>query len=283
MEARHATPVSFDDIVFEGRNKAYGAYQLRLEYPQRMRQACGISVAGMLLFFGLGYGAMQVKPDLVEQVLPRDQGRVVELMDEPVFEEQKIEPVVEEPAAPASTPAASPVATEQLITPRIVPNETEVTAEMPSQSAFENADPGLVSSAGLPADGTAGEPQATGNGTGTGEGTGVGVATEPFISVEQMPEYLQGGEAGMMKFISRNLNYPRLASENGLEGLVVVSFVVSATGEISHITVLKDLGGGTGEEAMRVVAKMPRWKPGIQNHRQVPVRMTLPIRFKLGA
>jgi periplasmic protein TonB len=282
MDARHSTPVSFDDIVFEGRNKAYGAYQLRLEYPQRMRQACGISLSGMLLLFGLGYGAMQLKPQLVEQILPKDHGRVVQLMEDPIFEKTaKVEPVLEkafEPAAAATTPAT---ATEQFIKPRIVPNDVEVKVEMPSQAAFAEADPGLVTAAGVPSEGTAGTPQASGTGTGTGEGTGA--ATEVFISVEQMPEYVEGGEAGMMKFISRNLRYPRGASEEGLQGLVVVSFVVSASGEVSNITVLKDLGGGTGEEAMRVVAKMPRWRPGIQNHRQVPVRMTLPIRFQLGS
>lgn len=277
MDARHATPVSFDDIVFEGRNKAYGAYQLRLEYPQRMRQACGISFSGLLLLFGLGYGAVQLKPQLVEQILPPDKGRVVELLPDPVFEKVVIKPEIKPAAAPQAPTAASTRATEQFVEMRIVPEDVLVTAEVPEQSAFSQADPGLVTAAGLPADGTIGEPQAAGTGTGTATPT----VTEPFRYVEQMPEYTDGGQAGMMKFIARNLKYPGGALSQGLEGMVIVSFVVSASGDISDITVIKDLGGGTGEEAMRVVAKMPRWKPGIQNHRQVPVRMTLPIRFKL--
>lgn len=279
MDFRPSTPVSFDDIVFEGRNKAYGAYQLRLEYPQRMRQACGIAFSGMLLLFGVGYGAMQLKPNLVAQILPRDQGQVVEIMPDPVFEKTEIAPVTATAASPEAATSAPSTATQQFVEMKIVSDEVPVTAEVPEQSAFDEADPGLVTGAGLPADGTAGEPPVAG--TGTGEGTGTIAVTEPFNYVEQMPEYAEGGPEGMMKFIARHLRYPNRALSDGLEGMVIVSFVVTASGEISHITVIKDLGGGTGEEAMRVVGKMPRWKPGIQNHRQVPVRMTLPIRFKL--
>ena len=96
-----------------------------------------------------------------------------------------------------------------------------------------------------------------------------------------MPEYEQGGQAGMNKFISKSLRFPRLAQEQGLEGTVIISFVVSPTGEITSIEVLRDFGGGAGEEAVRVISKMPKWKPGYQNNRPVPVRMTLPIRFTL--
>jgi protein TonB len=274
METKHLAPVSFDDMVFEGRNKAYGAYQLRQEYNSRLSKAAGISYSGILLLFALGYGAIQMKPDLVEQLVPQTKQWEIALEPDPIFEEVK---PVQAAAAPSAPEAAQATAARQFTNPKVVSDQAPAEADIPKQADFAVADPGLVTAAGIPADGTIGAPIAD-------SGTGSEVAAAPetaFVFVEQMPDYADGGQAGMLKFISKHLRYPNRAAADGLEGIVVVSFVVSASGEVTQVTILKDLGGGTGEEAIRVVSKMPPWKPGIQNHRQVPVRMTLPIRFKL--
>jgi protein TonB len=222
-----------------------------------------------LLLLGLGYAAIQMKPDLVEALLPPTIDRVVILQPEPNLE------VVKQTQAPVGPAPAT--ATREFTQPRIVPEQETVESEIPSQVDFTTADPGLVTAAGIPSEGIAGTPEAT---IGTGAGSEA-LAEKPFDFVEQMPDYADGGQAGMLKFISKHLRYPNRAVADGLEGIVIVSFVVSASGEVTQVTVLKDLGGGTGEEAARVITKMPRWKPGVQNHRQVSVRMTLPIRFKL--
>lgn len=275
MEANQSVPASFDDILFEGRHKAYGAYQLRRQYTDRMSKAAGMSFSGILLLFGLGYAALQMKPDLVEDLVPRDLGPEIVLQPQPILEAVKSPKPAAVPASPA--PAR---ATSQFTDPKIVAEQEPVTEEIPSQKDFTVTDPGLVMAAGIASEGIAGLPDAaTGNGSGTGEAA---VTEKPFDFVEQMPEYADGGQAGLLKFISKHLRYPGRAVDEGLEGVVIVSFVVSPTGEVTQITVLKDLGGGTGEEAVRVISKMPRWKPGLQNHRHVPVRLTLPIRFKLG-
>ncbi len=101
-----------------------------------------------------------------------------------------------------------------------------------------------------------------------------------FQIVEEMPSY-PGGEAEMMKFIYGQIKYPPIARENNIEGLVVVSFVVYEDGTIKDMQVRRDIGGGCGEEAMRVVKKMPKWKPGKQRGKAVRVSYNLPIRFKL--
>jgi periplasmic protein TonB len=274
MEANQLVTASFDDIIFEGRHKAYGAYQLRRQYNDRMSKAAAISFSSILFLFGLGYAAVQMKPDLVEDLVPPKLGPEVFLQPEPVFEE------VKPPKAAAAPAAVTPTATRQFIQPRVVPEEEPVAADIPSQADFTAADPGLATVAGTPSEGTAGTPDAA---AGDGAGAGETVALDkPFDFVEQMPEFADGGQAGLLKFIGKHLRYPGRAVNEGLEGVVVVSFVVSPSGEVTQVTVLKDLGGGTGEEAVRVLSKMPRWKPGVQNHRHVPVRMTLPIRFKLG-
>src|SRR5690606_38298134 len=104
------------------------------------------------------------------------------------------------------------------------------------------------------------------------------VEDKVFEFVEQQPEFPAGQDA-MMKYLSQNIQYPAVAIRNGLSGRVILSFVVDQNGEISDIKVLKPLGGGTDEEAIRVVKRMPKWRPGKQNGRAVKVKYTLPVLF----
>ncbi|TXI79710.1 MAG: energy transducer TonB [Flavobacteriales bacterium] len=102
----------------------------------------------------------------------------------------------------------------------------------------------------------------------------------PLLLVEQMPEY-PGGQQAMFAFISKELKYPEEAIDNGIEGTVVISFVVERDGSIGEAKVLRGLGGGCSEEALRVVKSMPLWKPGMQGGKLVRTSYNLPIRFKL--
>ena len=105
-------------------------------------------------------------------------------------------------------------------------------------------------------------------------------ADKIFQVVEQKPEY-PDGEAAMLKFIYANINYPPIARDNGVEGTVYVSFVVERDGLITDVKVVRDIGAGCGEEAVRVVKKMPRWNPGKQRGRPVRVQFNLPVKYKL--
>lgn len=102
----------------------------------------------------------------------------------------------------------------------------------------------------------------------------------PFIYVEQMPEF-PGGPRAMFEFLSRNVRYPRLAQETGIQGTVFVSFIVEPDGSISNIKVLRGIGGGCDEEAIRLYSSMPRWKPGIQSGRAVRVQFSASVTFRL--
>ena len=101
-----------------------------------------------------------------------------------------------------------------------------------------------------------------------------------YTYVEQMPEY-PGGNDAMMEFIRKNLRYPEIAKEAGVEGRVIIRFVVDEFGAISDIKILKDIGGGCGAEACRVIKMMPKWKPGKQNGKAVKTYFTLPVTFRL--
>jgi protein TonB len=103
---------------------------------------------------------------------------------------------------------------------------------------------------------------------------------EIFTVVEQQPAY-PGGEAELMAYFASSINYPAVAQENGIQGTVVVRFVVDEKGGISDIQILRDIGGGCGAEAVRVVKAMPKWTPGRQRGKAVKVYFTLPVRFKL--
>ncbi len=85
----------------------------------------------------------------------------------------------------------------------------------------------------------------------------------------------------LLEFVYSNIKYPVLARENGVQGLVVVNFVVEKDGSITDIQIVRDIGAGCGQEAVRIVKMMPKWNPGKQRGRPVRVRFTLPIRFKL--
>lgn len=103
---------------------------------------------------------------------------------------------------------------------------------------------------------------------------------EVFVVVEDDPEF-PGGMDSLKAFIERNLVYPQWAKDNKIEGKVYVSFTVETDGSISNVKVLRDIGGGCGAEAIRVVMKMPKWKPGKQRGKPVRVQFNLPIEFKL--
>ena len=107
------------------------------------------------------------------------------------------------------------------------------------------------------------------------------VEEEPiFTIVEDMPTF-PGGDAALMKYLGQNIKYPSIAKDAGIQGTVYVTFVVDEKGEVNDVKVLRSIGGGCDEEAIRVVESMPKWKPGKQRGKPVKVQYNLPIRFTL--
>ena len=102
----------------------------------------------------------------------------------------------------------------------------------------------------------------------------------PYISVQKMPEF-RGGTAALMRYLATNIKYPPYAKEAGIQGRVFINFVVERDGSITAVKVLRGIGGGCDEEAVRVVKAMPKWKPGIQRSKPVRVSFNLPVKFTL--
>ena len=103
---------------------------------------------------------------------------------------------------------------------------------------------------------------------------------EIFTIVEQMPSF-PGGDEALFKFLGKNINYPQMAADAGITGMVYVTFVVEKDGSVADARILKGIGGGCDEEALRVVKQMPKWSPGKQRGKSVKVQYNLPVRFTL--
>lgn len=106
------------------------------------------------------------------------------------------------------------------------------------------------------------------------------VSDEVFSAVEQMPSF-PGGDAALMTWLSKNIEYPVRAQENGIEGRVIVEFIVEKDGGVSGVKVAKGVDMDLDQEAVRVTKKMPKWQPGKNGGQAVRTKYTLPVRFKL--
>ncbi|NOX45513.1 MAG: M56 family metallopeptidase [Chlorobi bacterium] len=104
--------------------------------------------------------------------------------------------------------------------------------------------------------------------------------TDIFTVVEEMPTF-PGGDEARMKYLVENIRYPEVAQKNGIQGRVFITFVVEEDGYLSNVKVLRGIGGGCDEEAVRVIENMPKWEPGKQNGKAVRVQFNMPIMFKL--
>ncbi|RIJ37295.1 energy transducer TonB [Pontibacter oryzae] len=277
MEKSSYLSMTFNNIVFKGRNQAYGAYVLRKAYSKNMTRAYLIATA---IFSGALVGP------LVESMFFATPEKYVK----PVFE--VVEPIIitlppppespkPEKALPPATAASEKVATERFVKPKVVSNDAIIKEEvLANQEDLSKVNIGTQTIEGdLPEIPTTvlTEAPPTGIEAGTAETPD---KPDVYLHVEQMPEF-EGGTKALMNYLSRKLRYPSMAQSNGIEGTVVVTFVVNSAGEISDVKVLKGLGFGTDEEAARVIQSMPNWQPGRQNGRAVPVRYTLPIKFSL--
>jgi protein TonB len=251
------------DIVFDGRNQEYGAFENRQKAPKRHILALTIAVA----FFSIAVSA----PVLIKVFLPKKEKkeqRVVTLenlkMDAPK-EEKQIE-------APPPPPVKAAI---KFTPPEIKPDEEVADDEMKTQDQL------IDSKAAISIADVQGSLDANAVDPADLRKDFTEESNQIYTTVEQMPEF-PGGIEEMYKFLGDNLKYPQSAIENGITGRVYVQFVVDKNGRISSIKVIRPLGGGCDEEAIRVVKKMPSWAPGKQNGKSVSVWYTLPINFSLG-
>jgi periplasmic protein TonB len=256
-------------VIFEGRPKEYGAYMLRKLSSKRHR----IAIITML-FFCLSVFTV---PGLVKTIIPDGRNVNVEVTNLANIDLEKNKP--KEFVAPKieQEPPRKILSTIKF-TPPVIKDDVDVHDEEIMKTQEEVTESKLsVSVADVKgntetADLT--ELQQLQNQVVEEE------VTEPYRYVEQNPEY-PGGELARTKFLQNNINYPNMARESDIQGVVYITFVVGKTGEISKVQIIRGIGGGCDEEAIRVIKLMPKWIPGRQNGKPVPVWFNFPLRFTL--
>lgn len=276
MKTLNLLTATLDDIVFEGRNQAYGAYVLRRLYHQHLATAVATAVALCLLLLSIPVLVQRLFPEEVISPAFPAKPDVVTLTD--VILPPKPLPHTEEIVAPTSRREVVVKANPAEVITKIVPDE-KVTQPVPESNLLtEPTIPGAVTGpVAIP--GTSTGAATTAATTSTDSGKAISAPTKPFLTAEVMPDFV-GGPDALRRYMERNLRFPSRAASAAVSGRVYISFTVNADGSISDVAVLKGLGYGTDEEAIRVVSKMPPWTPGRQNSHPVAVRYTMPITFQ---
>ena len=249
---------NLDELVFENRNKAYGAYVLRSDYNNNLIRSFLITFLVPMaiiitsIIYNKLHGDVLVKNPLVEAPIS-DSITIVEYILPPKELIKEIEKVHTKPAGNnknyelRKNQDTKPISFDSLTRT----NDLDLPIG-PINPAFNPIGKGTIPT---------GEPGEIFDGN----------------AIEQMPEF----NGDLYEYLAKEIKYPKNALENGVQGKVTLSFVINKNGEVSDVEVLGKVGFGCDEEAMRVIKEMPKWKAGEQNNRKVAVKLVLPIMFEV--
>jgi periplasmic protein TonB len=257
IETQHVEPL--EDIVFKNRNKEYGSYYLRKKY----RKFVTISLITGIVLVGVVVAYPLINAYINKERLIREKEKEVGVTIENLKQE-------EAPPPPPPPPPPEAMVEKVKFTAPVVVEDTTIEVSMASMDDLNKK--GNVEA---PTEDVEVEVK--------DEGPKVietPVQAEIFTVVEEQPGY-PGGEEARISYLQQNIKYPEEAKELGIQGKVFVTFVVEVDGSITDVRVLRGIGGGCDEEAIRVVKSMPKWVPGKQRGVPVRVQFNLPIKFTL--
>ena len=242
----------FDEIIFENRNRNYGAFDLRKRYKSAASLSILVGIAiSTLLMTALSFttkdhnpqtGPINVSLDLSKTVIPE---------------------IVRPPEVKTPRELIKSIKNLQ---PKVVTDTSEITEPIPITDLLNQTIKNGNVNDSVPFT----EPV----------NVEIPVEEKIFIIVEEKPEF-PGGYPALFKFISENLNYPQEAQINNIQGKVILKFVVNADGSADRVQILKGIDSLLDNEAVRVVKRLPKFKPGKQGGVPVPVWFTLPVNFKI--
>lgn len=260
METRipATTPVTLDEMIFEHRNKDYGAYELRKTYTSTVNRAMWIGITFFSALFITSYIFAHQTDNTKEE-----HGVILTLQDIPV---EKEEILVEKPKEPEPPKEIQPKKEIQYTDIKVVENTKNETPP-PTQSEIADA---IISTKNVEGDKVESIIEAPPAVAPPAEAKVAEIEDDnkEFITVEMSPSFM-GGASELYKFLGKTLKYPSAAQRQNIEGRVYMSFVVEKDGSITDVKVIKGIGFGCDEEATRAVKLMPKWIPGKQNGRNV--------------
>jgi len=254
MKRKNEKVPGFDEIIFENRNKEYGAFDLRKHYlPATCFSILGAVSLVTILVFIISF--------TVERDVKARTGKDLVVIIKP-------DPFIQDPnklKLPEPVKLKVDNNLERYLAPIIVEKVDSTDKTLAAASALDSikdkpVDPDIV--------------------VVTNPDPVVPVEPEPAIYVEEMPSF-PGGDEALLKFISRTIKYPEDAVENNMEGKVLLRFVVSSDGSVKRVEIIKGVHPVLDQEAIRVVSLLPKWKPGKQNGKAVPVWFSVPVTFRL--
>lgn len=270
MEVNKILSADILDIIFEGRNKEYGAYELRKTYNKRLTIALvGMALLCLLLFLGY-FLANTISTSSKQEMVVQD----VQLED--IKEEKRNEPP---PPPPPKPPEPPKVEMAKFTPPKIVKDEEVKEEEKPPEiEKLEDTKIGTVNQEGVKDEGIVAPPD---------DGKGVVEAPKKddedydktFTKVEIESEF-PGGTSAWMRYLNKSLRYPQDAIDNEIQGTVVVQFIVDKEGNVSDVEAVSG-APELRDEAVRVIKKSGKWTPAVQNGRQVKSYKKQPIVFRL--
>lgn len=257
-----------NEVIFENRNKNYGAFLIRESYNDSLIKSLACLSSIVLLLFGSVYVYNKTNSTIMDEKIA-------------IFSDPQLDPIeyvtkvdvtpITEPVQNTAVAATAPAGAIGTTIIDDAPETTSVNVDNPVSGV------GSATATGISA-------------TGTETSTLIAVSpvvntspmpTEAVIVADEMPEF-EGGVAGLMRYVGQNIVYPAIAREIGKEGTVYVSFVINESGIVESAKVVRGIGYGCDEEVLRVMNKMPRWKKvGKNAGHPVKVRFNIPVSFKL--
>jgi protein TonB len=273
------------DLVFQNKNKEYGAYQLRKGTSKRNMLALLILIIAAALIGG--YLAWKIHADKLEaeRLAYMEQLELSKLQEQAKQEKKEDKPKIEKPIIEPKKELPQVRETQKFTAPvikkdELVKEENQVKAmdELDANTAVGVKDQEGTKDRTIEAARTdvvekvvIEEPK---------EEVKQEVTQKIFDVVEQQPSF-PGGQAALLQWLQQNIHYPPVAEENGIQGRVVVSFVVEPDGSITNVQVVRGVDPSLDKEAVRVTKAMPKWQPGKQNGQAVRVKYNLPVQFRL--
>ena len=270
------------DLVFEGKNKDFGAYVIRTESTKRHNKAVLWSIIGTIIFGLLAFGYVKASQYIEERRIAEWGEQIDVIVDmsqeaeDPEPEQERLEQ--EKPEVLQDVLNSIKVTELQIVEDNEVNREDEILSQdeiEQTNRAFgqTNVDNGQDNRAQFQTavDEVVVEKK---------EEKPKEVKEEIHTLVEQMPQF-PGGDAALMKYLSSHINYPPMAAENGVQGKVILQFVVEKDGRVGEVKIARSVDKDLDKEAIRVVKSLPKFTPGRQNGYPVRVWYTLPVNFKL--
>lgn len=262
------------DLVFEGKNQAYGAYKLRKGTSKRnLWSIIIVLIAAVAIFSAI---AIKNVIEANQKVAIVTEAKLSKIDKTPKVEKKKAAPKIEQPKV------VEKVKSSIKFTAPVIKKDSEVKPEeeMKNQDELQKSKTTIGAFNVIGNDEIDGEVLKAKEEIAQPEPPKNEEENKVFDVVEEQPSF-PGGQGALMAWLRDNIKYPVVAAENGIEGKVIVQFVVGKNGSISNVKVLRSVDPSLDKEAVRVVSNMPNWTPGKQNGTSVNVRYTLPVTFKL--